>query len=501
MKKDLNIFKCIRLMMVMIITVIGLSGCTTDDVAAVEEQGDNLVVFDFTSASELTAWGLAVPANGAGTNISSLSKLSATITATNAEGANPVRVWATNSGVLDLRIYNGDALTFSVPDNYIITQISWTSANTETMDSWTPNAGTVSGGVWTAPEGKTYNSITFTATATTRMSVLTFGYALGTANSVAEVTPVPNPDPEPDPEPQSSVVTFDFTSNTDVTAWGLAVPANGSGTNISEITSSQVTLNAKNAEGSNPIRIWATNSGVLDLRAYTDDVLKISVPDNYVITEISWTSANTETMDSWTPNAGTVSGGVWTAPEGKTYQSISFKATATTRMNVLKVGYKAGTANAVAEDFPDPTPEPATPVEVTLDFTSGDAVKAMGLAVPENGAGTPLSDPIKVQDFTLKAENAEGANPIRVWATNSGVLDLRSYSGDKMICSVPDGYYISALSWTTANASSIDSWTPSAGTISQGVWTAPEGEKLSTLTFTATGTARINVLKATYEKR
>ena len=338
MKKDLNIFKCIRLMMVMIITVIGLSGCTTDDVAAVEEQGDNLVVFDFTSASELTAWGLAVPANGAGTNISSLSKLSATITATNAEGANPVRVWATNSGVLDLRIYNGDALTFSVPDNYIITQISWTSANTETMDSWTPNAGTVSGGVWTAPEGKTY-------------------------------------------------------------------------------------------------------------------------------------------------------------------QSISFKATATTRMNVLKVGYKAGTANAVAEDFPDPTPEPATPVEVTLDFTSGDAVKAMGLAVPENGAGTPLSDPIKVQDFTLKAENAEGANPIRVWATNSGVLDLRSYSGDKMICSVPDGYYISALSWTTANASSIDSWTPSAGTISQGVWTAPEGEKLSTLTFTATGTARINVLKATYEKR
>ena len=493
MKKDLNIFRFIRLMIVMIIAFVGMNSCTTDDVAAVEEQEDNLVVFDFTSASELNAWGVDIPANGSGTNISSLSKLSATVTATNAEGANPVRVWATNSGVLDLRIYNGDALTFSVPDNYIITQISWTSANTETMDSWTPNAGTISGGVWTAPEGKTYNSITFKATATTRINVLTFGYELGTANSVAEEIPEPEPDPE--------AVTFDFTSGTDITAWGVSIPANGSGTNINELTNSLVTLSTQNAEGANPIRIWASNSGVLDLRAYTDDILKISVPDDYIITQISWTSANESTMDSWTPNAGTISGGVWSAPEGKTYKSISFKATGTTRMNVLTVGYQKGTANAVAEDFPESPAVTTEPVEVTLDFTSGDAVKAMGLAIPDNGAGTPLGDPIKVQDFTLKAENAEGANPVRVWATNSGVLDLRSYNGDKIICSVPDGYYISALSWTTANASSIDLWTPSAGTISQGVWTAPEGEKLSSITLTATGTARINVLKATYEKR
>ena len=493
MKKNLNFFRFIRLMMVMIIAFVGMNSCTTDDVAAVEEQEDNLVVFDFTSASELTAWGVDIPANGSGTNISSLSKLSATVTATNAEGANPVRVWATNSGVLDLRIYNGDALTFSVPDNYIITQISWTSANTETMDSWTPNAGTISGGVWTAPEGKTYNSITFKATATTRINVLTFGYELGTANSVAEEIPEPEPDPE--------AVTFDFTSGTDITAWGVSIPANGSGTNINELTNSLVTLSTQNAEGANPIRIWASNSGVLDLRAYTDDILKISVPDGYIITQISWTSANESTMDSWTPNAGTISGGVWSAPEGKTYKSISFKATGTTRMNVLTVGYQKGTANAVAEDFPESPAVTTEPVEVTLDFTSGDAVKAMGLAIPDNGAGTPLGDPIKVQDFTLKAENAEGANPVRVWATNSGVLDLRSYNGDKIICSFPDGYYISALSWTTANASSIDLWTPSAGTISQGVWTAPEGEKLSSITLTATGTARINVLKATYEKR
>ena len=113
MKKNLSIFRFIRLMIVLIFSIVGISSCTTDDVTAVEEQDDNLVVFDFTSASELTAWGLTIPANGSGTNISSLTKLSATVTATNAEGANPARIWATNSGVLDLRIYNGDALTFT----------------------------------------------------------------------------------------------------------------------------------------------------------------------------------------------------------------------------------------------------------------------------------------------------------------------------------------------------------------------------------------------------
>ena len=66
MKKDLNIFRFIRLMMVMIIAFVGMNSCTTDDVAAMEEQEDNLVVFDFTSASELTAWGVDIPASGSG---------------------------------------------------------------------------------------------------------------------------------------------------------------------------------------------------------------------------------------------------------------------------------------------------------------------------------------------------------------------------------------------------------------------------------------------------
>ena len=50
MKKNLSIFRFIRLMIVLIFSIVGISSCTTDDVTAVEEQDDNLVVFDFTSA-------------------------------------------------------------------------------------------------------------------------------------------------------------------------------------------------------------------------------------------------------------------------------------------------------------------------------------------------------------------------------------------------------------------------------------------------------------------
>ncbi|MBQ8711208.1 MAG: hypothetical protein IJ551_00045 [Prevotella sp.] len=346
MKPNHSYFRPVGLLMALAMTVWGISSCTTDDVEAETEGESNVVSFDFTSATELAAWGVAVPANGTGTNISTLSKLSATITATNAEGANPIRVWATNSGVLDLRIYKGDALTFSVPEGYVITQLSWTSANTDNIDSWTANAGSISGGQWTAPAGKTYSSVTFTATATTRINVLTFGYETGAANAVAgtEQDPDPAPDPQPDPEPQPEkpvTVSLDFTSASFLTAQGIAIPANGAGTPLTAaVTKEQFCMTATNAEGANPIRVWATNSGVLDLRSYTGDAVTYSVPADYYITALSWTSANAANIDAWTPSSGTLSDGVWTTPAGEKLSSITFTATATTRINVVTATYE-----------------------------------------------------------------------------------------------------------------------------------------------------------------
>lgn len=442
---------------------------------------------DFTSADVLTGLGITIPGNGSGTEITSFTQGLVTVTATNAAGANPVRIWATNSGVLDLRIYNGDALTISVPEGYIISGLSWTSANTETIDAWTTASGTISGGIWTPNEGETYQSVTLTATGTTRMNVLSVTYEEGEATATDEPE-------QPDQATLAGDRLFDFTSATELEALGIAIPANGAGTNLTTVAKEYATITVTNATGANPVRVWATNSGVLDLRAYSGDALTFSVPDGYVITGLSWTTANAASIDYWSTNSGTISGGVWTAPEGKTYQSLTLTATGTARINVLTFSYAPGQANATDEA----TPEPEDPVNISMDFTSTSAITGWGLATPANGAGTEITSPITVEQFTMTPTNG-GSTPVRLWATNSGVIDLRVYNNDALTFSVPEGYYISALSWTTANSGSIDSWTPSTGTISGGVWTRPTDTYPNSITLTATATTRINVLSATYE--
>ena len=464
--------------------MFGLSGCTTDDVDDVPAGADSYITaLDFTSPTELTAWGLAIPANGSGTNVTSVTKEGVSIDVENAAGANPVRIWATNSGVLDLRIYTGDKLTISVPDGYVITSLSWTSANADNIDQWTANVGSVSGGQWIIPDNGKYSSVTLTATATTRINVLTVAYEQGAAD-------------EPEPQPATGASEeVDFTSSEALTALGIAIPENGSGTEITSLTQGLATINAVNATGANPVRIWATNSGVLDLRIYENDALYITVPDGYIITSISWTSAKADALDLWTSESGTIANGTWTPNEGETYAGVTLVATGTARINVLTVNYEEGQANA--------TDEPAQQDPATLagdrifDFTSASALEALGIAIPANGAGTNLAS-ATIDFATITATNADGANPARVWATNSGVLDLRVYNGDKLTFSVPDGYVITGLSWTTANSSSIDLWSVQSGSISNGVWTAPEGKTYQSLTLTATGTARINVLTFSY---
>ncbi len=50
------------------------------------------------------------------------------------------------------------------------------------------------------------------------------------------------------------------------------------------------------------------------------------------------------------------------------------------------------------------------------------------------------------------------------------------------------------------NMDNIDSWAVDSGTISSGVWKGEDSKKCTSVTLTATGTTRINVLSMTYEK-
>lgn len=342
-----------------------MGSCTTDDVIPeeIDESLPQQAVFDFTSSDAVTGWGIAIPGGSAGTEIEKIVQKDVTIAATKGSGSNHARIYATGSGVLDLRVYAGDALTFSVPEGYIITGMQWSSANEATMDDWNPSYGTVAGGVWTAPSDGALNSLTMTATGTTRMKVLTVTYVKGEA-TLAPVGPTPEePGEEPTPEvpgttpddpgtppddpgvtPEDPVtLTLDFTDEASVKAWGYEKPGASAGLPLTgAITIEKFTLTPANTEGATDatkIRLYTAKNGLMDLRIYKGDAITYSVPEGYVIDAISWTSANTESIDAWTPSEGTLNGGVWTGEAGKTYNSITFTATGTTRINVLTVTY------------------------------------------------------------------------------------------------------------------------------------------------------------------
>ncbi len=82
--------------------------------------GEQSVTFDFTSADELTALGVTLPDQSAGTSVTTLTKGDVIFVADG--GSTKTRVY-NSSGKYDLRAYKGATLTFSVPDGYVINDV------------------------------------------------------------------------------------------------------------------------------------------------------------------------------------------------------------------------------------------------------------------------------------------------------------------------------------------------------------------------------------------
>ena len=124
------------------------------------------VTFDFTNPTSL---GLVAPAAGNGTSING-EVVSGAVTMTATHGGTDTRIWNSN-GKMDLRIYKGGSITFSVPDGYNITKITYTGAkNVPTM--------------WTGSE----QSKTTEVNATTQISTATITYTQGAAVTKQEQT-------------------------------------------------------------------------------------------------------------------------------------------------------------------------------------------------------------------------------------------------------------------------------------------------------------------------
>lgn len=284
---------------------------------------DVTVTFDFTSADEITALGLAIPENGTGTNIeAALAKDGVTIANDNGEASNPTRMWATKSGVLDLRVYAGATLTVSCPTDKFIKLMAWTTENAVAFDA---NSGTATSTAWTGEAA----SVELSCTANTRINVLTVTYG--------------DHEEEIETDPNEKTATFDFT--VDPTEWDVAVPEAKSGTSVNGKTFTVADASVEFADGegaSNPCRYFLATSGDYNIRIYAPSTATFSVAEGYVIKEIAFTSGNGTNMvsadNTWSTGAidATL---VWTPEEGTSVSSVSVTAGQVLQFNTVTVKY------------------------------------------------------------------------------------------------------------------------------------------------------------------
>ncbi|MBQ8711201.1 MAG: hypothetical protein IJ551_00010 [Prevotella sp.] len=142
--------------------------------------------FDFTSSDQITAWGIEIPENGAGTSVNekTVTISDASMSFADGEASNPCRIWAASggsAGALNLRTYNGSSMTFSVATGYIIDKMEFVTGNnnlTSSDNTW--SSGSLSATqVWTPTEN--VNSVTLTVGATLQINKVTFYYKADTA--------------------------------------------------------------------------------------------------------------------------------------------------------------------------------------------------------------------------------------------------------------------------------------------------------------------------------
>lgn len=127
--------------------------------------------------------------------------------------------------------------------------------------------------------------------------------------------------------------------------------------------------------------------------------------------------------------------------------------------------------------------------EVTFDFSSADGLKAAGIAVPEQSAGTNLAgSTYTVGGVALTA--TDGATPTRVW-NSQGSLTLRVYVNGSVTFSVASG----SITGVTINAASEGNFELKAnvgtykanGTV--GTWTG----SASSVSFSKTGSKNAQI--------
>lgn len=150
----------------------------------------------------------------------------------------------------------------------------------------------------------------------------------------------------------SASATFDFT---DLTSLGLEV-----GDITKPIVSENISLTTANGTATTNTRIFKTNKGKIELRAYNGSTLSFKAPDSYIIKSIvfSGSAINTCSVD-----VGEFSSGTWTGAN----QSVKFSATSTLKISKIIVSYVKGepTTSIIADNIANISARGITDGELT----------------------------------------------------------------------------------------------------------------------------------------
>jgi len=158
-------------------TYEGKTASKTYSVTVEEEEvnpDEATTVFDFTNPTSI---GITKPNASGSTTIAGNSYTKDNITLTATSGGTATRIWCTSAGVCSLRVYGGannknGTITFTAPEGYVITGVTFSYNSTNTFASASPDTLSEDGKTWTGSS----NAVTFTATTNVVVNTATITY-------------------------------------------------------------------------------------------------------------------------------------------------------------------------------------------------------------------------------------------------------------------------------------------------------------------------------------
>lgn len=231
-----------------------------------------------------------------------------------------------------------------------------------------------------------YSGETFSVDQTT--TVMARAYDDGDNKSDLVTSVITIQDATPSTPTVTTTMTYDYTSSTAISGWGLTPPATGAETQVGTTTLAVDNTTMSATSGSTPTRFWNT-SGSITLRVYNGGSLTFATTDGSNITKIVFAGTSLTNL-----SATGYASGTWTGSAS----SVTFAASGTAQLR---------TATLTIESSTDPGTTPTTVTAPTITENSGtvtiSADANCSVYYTIDGSAPDNTSTLYTQPFTLDA--------------------------------------------------------------------------------------------------